>query len=85
MLGIVQNMSFFKCPSCGTCTHIFGNDGARKLAKEMDLTVLADIPLHADITLTSDTGTPITIKNPDGIHALAYKEMALKIIEKLEK
>jgi len=40
VLGIVQNMSVFECPKCGHQQHIFGKDGARKLAQEMNLQLL---------------------------------------------
>ncbi|XP_042896041.1 iron-sulfur cluster transfer protein NUBPL isoform X2 [Parasteatoda tepidariorum] len=40
VLGIVQNMSSFICPKCGEITHIFGQDGASKLASELDIEVL---------------------------------------------
>ena len=40
VLGLVQNMSVFHCPNCGHQTHIFGKDGTRELAKEMELDTL---------------------------------------------
>jgi ATP-binding protein involved in chromosome partitioning len=40
VLGLVQNMSVFHCPKCGHETHIFGKDGAKALAGEMDLDFL---------------------------------------------
>ena len=42
VLGLVQNMSVFECPKCGHNTHIFGQDGARSVAKEMGLDVLGE-------------------------------------------
>ncbi|XP_053139555.1 iron-sulfur protein NUBPL isoform X2 [Hemicordylus capensis] len=40
VLGLVQNMSIFQCPKCKHETHIFGNDGVRNLANDLDLDVL---------------------------------------------
>ncbi|XP_047650938.1 iron-sulfur protein NUBPL isoform X3 [Phacochoerus africanus] len=40
VLGLVQNMSVFQCPKCKHKTHIFGADGARRLARTLDLDVL---------------------------------------------
>ena len=40
VLGLVQNMSVYECPKCGHREHIFGQDGASQLAKEMSLEVL---------------------------------------------
>ena len=42
VLGLVQNMSVFECPKCGHQTHIFGEDGARAVAKEMGLDILGE-------------------------------------------
>ncbi|XP_023587250.1 iron-sulfur protein NUBPL isoform X1 [Trichechus manatus latirostris] len=65
VLGLVQNMSVFQCPKCKHKTHIFGADGARKLARTLDLDVLGDIPLHLNIRETSDTGQPIVFSQPE--------------------
>ncbi|XP_039726430.1 iron-sulfur cluster transfer protein NUBPL isoform X1 [Pteropus medius] len=64
VLGLVQNMSVFQCPKCKHKTHIFGADGARRLAQTLDLDVLGDIPLHLDIREASDTGQPIVFSQP---------------------
>lgn len=41
-MGVVQNMSHYVCPQCGHTSHVFGKDGAAKLATEMDLQVLGE-------------------------------------------
>ena len=43
VLGIVQNMSSYKCPNCGHTEHIFGNDGARSLASNVNVDLLGDV------------------------------------------
>ncbi|XP_058285724.1 iron-sulfur protein NUBPL isoform X4 [Hylobates moloch] len=65
VLGLVQNMSVFQCPKCKHKTHIFGADGARKLAQTLGLEVLGDIPLHLNIREASDTGQPIVFSQPE--------------------
>lgn len=40
VLGLVQNMSVFQCPNCQHQTHIFGSEGARKLADSLGVQVL---------------------------------------------
>ncbi|XP_062946698.1 iron-sulfur cluster transfer protein NUBPL isoform X3 [Cynocephalus volans] len=65
VLGLVQNMSVFQCPKCKHKTHIFGADGARKLARTLDLDVLGDIPLHLNIREASDIGQPIVFSQPE--------------------
>lgn len=65
VLGIVQNMSSFTCPNCGHETFIFGKDGASKIARDMNLDILGDIPLHPSIREMSDAGTPVVVSLPE--------------------
>ena len=58
MLGIIENMSFYICPSCGHRDEIFDHGGAERAASEMDLPFLGAIPLNAKIRQFSDTGVP---------------------------
>ena len=45
VLGIVENMSWFECPHCGKPTAIFGTGGGKRLADELELPLLGEIPL----------------------------------------
>ncbi|KAM9646045.1 iron-sulfur cluster transfer protein NUBPL isoform 2-T2 [Trichechus inunguis] len=83
VLGLVQNMSVFQCPKCKHKTHIFGADGARKLARTLDLDVLGDIPLHLNIRETSDTGQPIVFSQPESDEAKAYLRIAEEVVRRL--
>ncbi len=58
ILGLVENMSFYACPSCGHEDHIFGHGGARQEAQKLGVPFLGEIPLHSAIRLTSDDGRP---------------------------
>ena len=58
-------MSSFTCPHCGQETDIFGREGAKKMAKELNLETLGELPLHLSIRETSDTGRPIVVSQPD--------------------
>ncbi|XP_034849404.1 iron-sulfur protein NUBPL-like, partial [Mirounga leonina] len=83
VLGLVQNMSVFQCPKCKHRTHIFGADGARRLARTLDLDVLGDIPLHLNIRETSDTGQPIVFSQPESDEAKAYLRIAAEVVKRL--
>lgn len=85
ILGIVENMSFFVCPKCGEQHDIFGNGGAEKEAIKIGVPFLGAVPLHMDIRETSDAGTPIVIKEPDGEHAKIYREIAKQVWQKSEE
>ena len=59
-------MSTFTCPNCGHKTSVFGEDGASRIAEELGLELLGDIPLHLNIRETCDRGQPIVVAQPDG-------------------
>ncbi|CAL5427495.1 unnamed protein product [Camellia sinensis] len=85
ILGLLENMSFFKCPHCGEPSHIFGKGGARKTADEMGLQFLGEIPLEVEIRSCSDEGVPVVISNPDSTISKAYSDVALKVVSRLEE
>lgn len=76
VLGIVENMSYFLCPSCGERSDVFGHGGARKEADKLGIPFLGEVPLHMDIREKSDSGQPIVISDPDGPQAKVYREIA---------
>jgi len=78
ILGIVENMSYFICPSCGSQHDIFGHGGARKEATRIGAPFLGEVPLDMAIRETSDGGTPIVVSDPNGAHAKIYREIAEK-------
>lgn len=85
ILGIVENMSYFLCPSCGDRSDIFGHGGARDEAAKMGVTFLGEVPLHMDIRRTSDGGTPIVVAEPDSAHAKIYAQMAEGVLQGLKQ
>ena len=85
ILGIIENMSHFLCPSCGTRSDIFGSGGARDEAEKLGAPFLGDVPLHMDIRETSDSGRPVVVTDPDGPHAMIYRSIAEKVRAELER
>lgn len=84
ILGIVENMSYYICPHCGTRADIFGHEGAKTTAAELGVPFLGEIPLHIDIRLNADAGTPIVLSEPESPYAKAYMEIAAKLIGSLK-
>ena len=76
VLGIVENMSYFQCPECGTRSDIFGHGGARHEAERLGVPFLGEIPLHMAIRAASDQGAPVVVSDPDGPHAAAYRAVS---------
>ena len=85
ILGIVENMSYFLCPSCGTRSDIFGHGGARDEASKLGVPFLGEVPLHMDIRETSDTGKPVTVSAPDSAHAGIFRELAARVWTEVER
>jgi ATP-binding protein involved in chromosome partitioning len=84
VLGIIENMSYFQCPHCGTQSDIFGHGGARHEAERLGVPFLGEIPLHISIRTTSDSGTPVVESEPKGPHAAIYREIASKVRDQLK-
>jgi ATP-binding protein involved in chromosome partitioning len=79
VLGIVENMSWFECPHCGKPTPIFGTGGGRRLADELELPLLGEIPLYPRIHESGDRGTPIVVAEPDASAARALRVLAERV------
>jgi len=84
VLGIVENMSYFQCPHCGTKSDIFGHGGARHEAEKLGVPFLGEIPLHMAIRATSDAGNPVVDSEPDGPHAAIYRAIAGQVRDQLK-
>ena len=84
VLGIIENMSYFQCPHCGTKSDIFGHGGARHEAERLGVPFLGEIPLHMSIRTTSDAGTPVVESEPNGPHAAIYRAIAAKVRDQLQ-
>ncbi|OIV91357.1 hypothetical protein TanjilG_01975 [Lupinus angustifolius] len=85
ILGIVENMSCFKCPHCGEPSYIFGEGGTRRTAGEMELEFLGEIPLEVGIRESCDQGHPIVLAAPDSVVSKAYGDLAEKVLQKLKE
>jgi ATP-binding protein involved in chromosome partitioning len=84
VLGIIENMSYFQCPHCGTRSDIFGHGGARHEAERLGVPFLGEVPLHMAIRETSDAGNPVVVSEPDGPHAAIYRAIAGQVREQLK-
>ncbi len=83
VLGIVENMSTFVCPHCGTETHVFRHGGGERTARELGVPFLGGIPLDPAIAEGGDSGRPIVVEDPDGPHGAAFARVAEAVLEAL--
>jgi ATP-binding protein involved in chromosome partitioning len=79
ILGLIENMSSFCCPTCNHVTPIFGHGGARADAESRGIPFLGEIPLDMQIRQTSDEGRPVVAVEPEGVHARHYIAIAREI------
>ena len=83
VLGIVENMSYFACPHCGKPTPLFGSGGGARLAAELGIPLIGEIPLYPQVMTGGETGAPIVISEPGSPAARALAETATRVVEAL--
>lgn len=76
VLGVIENMSGFTCPSCGEVTQIFRKGGGERIAKALNVPFLGAVPLDPDIVESGDEGLPTVISAKDSAAAKAYRSVA---------
>jgi ATP-binding protein involved in chromosome partitioning len=79
VLGLIENMSTYVCPSCGHEAHIFGHGGVAAEADKIGVPFLGALPIDLDTRLAGDAGTPIAAG--DGPMADAYRKLARRFID----
>jgi ATP-binding protein involved in chromosome partitioning len=79
VLGIIENMSYFVCPHCGDRTAVFGSGGGQRLAAELDVPLLAEIPLYGAVLEGGDRGEPIVVAEPESAAARALQELSVRL------
>jgi ATP-binding protein involved in chromosome partitioning len=84
VLGVIENMSYFLCPHCGTRSDIFSHGGARHEAERLGVPFLGEVPLHMTIREKSDAGLPVVATEPDGPHAKIYRDIAARVRDQLK-
>jgi ATP-binding protein involved in chromosome partitioning len=80
IVGVVENMSGFTCEH-GETYALFGNGGGADLASDLDVPLIGQIPLDAAVVLGGDSGAPVTLADPANPAAVAFKEMAARLVE----
>jgi ATP-binding protein involved in chromosome partitioning len=83
ILGIVENMSYFVCPSCDARHEIFAHGGARLKAGVLEIPFLGAIPIHPSVRQAGDSGAPVLVTAPDSPEAEAFRAIARQLAARL--
>jgi ATP-binding protein involved in chromosome partitioning len=79
VLGVIENMSYFVCPHCSEQHRIFGAGGGKRLADELEVPLLGEVPFFPAVLSGGDTGEPIVVGAPDSLAAKAIIDLAAKL------
>lgn len=81
IIGVIENMSGFTCPSCGDVTHIFHQGGGEAIAGQLGVPFLGKVPLDPAIVDSGDDGMPLVLTRPDSPAAQAYIRIAAALVD----
>jgi len=84
LLGIVENMSTFRCPHCGGETEIFGRGGGRAQAERLGIPFLGEIPLEPELRSSGDSGRPLAA-DPGSAPAEPLRRIARELLRALDR
>ncbi|MGM0548185.1 MAG: Mrp/NBP35 family ATP-binding protein [Bacillota bacterium] len=82
VLGVVENMAYYKCQECGNKDYIFGENGGQNLADFMETELLGQLPLISEVRRRSDSGQPIVFDDPEADISQEFIKIAKKLAEK---
>lgn len=85
VLGVIENMSGFICPCCGTEYDLFGKGGGEALASVAGVPFLGKIPLEIGVREGGDEGVPVVVAAPESHAAQAFLACTDRVVEELEK
>jgi ATP-binding protein involved in chromosome partitioning len=83
VVGVVENMSYFVCPHCNTRSEVFLAGGGTRLAAELHVPLLGQVPLQAGMAELADRGTPIVLGEPESPAAVALRSLARTVVERV--
>ena len=79
VLGVIENMSLYRCPSCGHVDRIFASGGGKRLAEELGTELLGELPIDNKVSHGGETGVPVIVADPDGEHAEVLRRTAAEV------
>jgi ATP-binding protein involved in chromosome partitioning len=84
ILGVIENMSGYECPKCGTHDDLFGSGGGRRVAEAAGVPLLGQIPLVLAVRSSGDAGKPILVEQPDHPVSQLFLQIGRRVLEGVE-
>src|SRR5919199_4930046 len=84
LLGMIENMSYFRCPHCGERIHVFHQSDGRLPVRAQAAEILGRIPMDIGISRGIDAGHPLVQATPDAVETALFREIAGQITRKLD-
>ena len=84
VLGVIENMSFHVCAGCGARAELFGHGGGARMAAELGVPFLGELPLVRAVREAADRGTPLVAAEPSHPVSRAYREIAERVLVRLD-
>jgi ATP-binding protein involved in chromosome partitioning len=81
LAGVLENMSGYVCPHCGTRTDLFGRGGGERLSQEMEVPFLGRIPIDPRVVACGDAGTCLLEAHPESPASQSYLALAGRLHE----
>jgi ATP-binding protein involved in chromosome partitioning len=83
VLGVVENMSYFVCGHCQERTDIFGHGGGARMAQDLGIPLLGEVPIDTRVRSGGDEDQPIMAAVPDAPAAQAFMDVAGKVASQI--
>ena len=85
VLGLVENMSYFYCPTSGTTYRLFGRSTAEELSERFGIPILAKIPIDPELPSYLEKGKVLIVDNPESHLSRIFEELASRLVEALSR
>ncbi|HUY18213.1 MAG TPA: Mrp/NBP35 family ATP-binding protein [Candidatus Binataceae bacterium] len=84
VLGVIENMSYHLCRKCGARHEIFAHGGGAKMAAELGVPFLGELPIVRELREGGDRGAPLAAVNPEHPMSVRLRQIASQVLEQLQ-
>jgi ATP-binding protein involved in chromosome partitioning len=76
VLGVVENMAYFSCSHSDEKIPIFGTGGGERLSRELDIPLMASLPISMELRESGDSGVPLVTAQPESPISQSFGNLA---------